>query len=136
MVCLKLFFNSPFTNQRYPGDRADRKGALTGGFMDNKHSRLEAAKNFKKWQSKIDEESLRLQTVKNEIQRCDQEITMARDRLQSLERQCKETIESHGPLSRQLSEKSVQKSDLSKSIIEKVGSILFVRCLKYLPATL
>ena len=102
------------------GDRADRKGAISGGFIDSKHSRLEAAKNVRKWQLKIDEESLRLRKLKKEIAQSDQEITSARDSLMSLEDRRKTSIGSRDPLSRKLNEIQDEESHVVNLISNKV----------------
>lgn len=103
------------------GDRADRKGALSGGFIDTKQSRLEAAKNVKKWQTRIDEEHLRLEGVKKGILKLDQEITQSRDALQSCEAKRKEVIESREPLMREWADKEKEDSDLNEAIVQKVS---------------
>ena len=102
------------------GDRADRKGAISGGFIDSKHSRLEAAKNVKKWQVRIDDENLRLRKLKKEIAKTDQEITAARDSLLTLEERRKSSITGRDPLSRKLNEAQDELSHLSSIISNKV----------------
>ena len=102
------------------GDRADRKGAISGGFIDPKHSRLEAAKNVKKWQARIDDENLRLRKLKKEIAKTDQEITAARDSLLTLEERRKSSITGRDPLSRKLDEAQDELSHLSSIISNKV----------------
>lgn len=57
------------------GDRIDNRGALSGGYHDTRHSRLEAAKNMKKWEAKLQEEMDRGVRIKEDITRLDQEIT-------------------------------------------------------------
>jgi len=50
------------------GDRADRKGTLTGGFIDNKKSKLEAILNIAKFKELLDNESSNNKTLKAEIE--------------------------------------------------------------------
>ncbi|KAI8824993.1 putative chromosome segregation protein SudA [Fimicolochytrium jonesii] len=67
------------------GDRIERKGAITGGFHDNRKSKLETIaklKEFRKTQETEEAESARL---KNEITRVDQEITKCRGNLAELD---------------------------------------------------
>jgi len=51
----------------YLGDRVDRKGALTGGYLDVRRRRLEAAANLKKWRKEYHDLDDRAKDVKNEI---------------------------------------------------------------------
>lgn len=67
------------------GDRVDRKGLLTGGFMDRKHSRLAAANQVSAVELKIDEQCSRSNRLKMEISAVDQEITRLVGVLQTLE---------------------------------------------------
>ncbi len=45
----------------------DRKGALTGGYLDVRRRRLEAATNLKKWRKEYQELDDRAKYVKSEI---------------------------------------------------------------------
>ncbi|OAD80455.1 hypothetical protein PHYBLDRAFT_184304 [Phycomyces blakesleeanus NRRL 1555(-)] len=66
------------------GDRVDGRGALSGGYIDNRYSRLEAAKNLKTWQAKLEEEKARGVQIKEEIARLDQQVTQVLGQLQSV----------------------------------------------------
>jgi structural maintenance of chromosome 3 (chondroitin sulfate proteoglycan 6) len=68
------YCNNTFTCL-FLGDRIDNRGALSGGYHDARHSRLEAAKNMKKWEAKLQEEVDRGVRIKEDITRLDQEIT-------------------------------------------------------------
>ncbi len=102
------------------GDRADRKGAISGGFIDSKQSRLEAAKNLKNWQLKIDDETLRIRSLKTEIAKSEQEITAARDLLLSLEERRKSLISDREQLSRKLNDIQDEASHNNNVIAKKV----------------
>jgi len=67
------------------GDRVDRKGLLTGGFMDRKHSRLAAANQVNEVELKMDEQCSRSNRLKMEVSAVDQEITRLVGALQALE---------------------------------------------------
>ncbi|KAI8148435.1 hypothetical protein BJV82DRAFT_265879 [Fennellomyces sp. T-0311] len=67
------------------GDRVDRRGALFGGYMDSRHSRLEAAKNYKSWKTKLEQERERGTQVKQQIGQLDQEVTRLLGELQLVE---------------------------------------------------
>ncbi|KAI9024903.1 chromosome segregation protein sudA [Phycomyces nitens] len=66
------------------GDRVDGRGALSGGYIDNRYSRLEAAKNLKTWQAKLEEEKARGLKIKEEIGRLDQQVTQVLGQLQAI----------------------------------------------------
>lgn len=57
------------------GDRIDKKGAMTGGFMDVKKSRMKVMISLKQWRSKLEENEVSLLRTKREIQLIEQEIT-------------------------------------------------------------
>ncbi|KAI9490283.1 chromosome segregation protein sudA [Zychaea mexicana] len=67
------------------GDRVDRRGTLFGGYMDMRHSRLEAAKAYKMWKSKLAEERERGAQLKQQIGQLDQEVTRILSDLQVVE---------------------------------------------------
>jgi len=52
----------------YKGDRADRKGTLTGGFIDNRKSKLEAILNISKFKELLENESSNNKQLKAEIE--------------------------------------------------------------------
>ena len=57
------------------GDRVDRRGALTGGFIDHKKSRLAAIHAHRHWQSKLDEQQLLLSKVRDLLLQAEQAVT-------------------------------------------------------------
>ncbi|CDH49768.1 chromosome segregation protein [Lichtheimia corymbifera JMRC:FSU:9682] len=67
------------------GDRVDRRGALFGGYVDLQHSRLDAAKKLRTWQTKLTEETKRGQEIKQEIAKLDQQVTDILSKLQVVE---------------------------------------------------
>lgn len=80
------------------GDRADKKGALTGGYHDPRRSRLEAVKAVKKWREVYEEQKALAMEIKRKIARKDQEITNAVGELQRAEARRGQTEGSYGPL--------------------------------------
>lgn len=80
------------------GDRADKKGALTGGYHDPRRSRLEAVKAVKKWRGVYDEQKALAMGIKRQIERKDQEITNAVGELQKAEARRGQMESSYGPL--------------------------------------
>jgi structural maintenance of chromosome 3 (chondroitin sulfate proteoglycan 6) len=57
------------------GDKVNRKGTLTGGFYDEKSSRLDTALNLDEWRTKYKNEASQGQKTKAGIIKIDQEIT-------------------------------------------------------------
>jgi len=87
------------------GDRADKKGALTGGFHDPRSSRLEAMGNVLKWRSEYDAQKARDAEIKKEVQIMDQKVTRAMGELQKLEQRKQQAQSSHSPLRQELKSK-------------------------------
>ncbi|KAI8061999.1 RecF/RecN/SMC [Thamnidium elegans] len=74
------------------GNRVDGRGAMTGGYTDTKRSRLSAAKKLANWQTKLHQEQVRGQTIKQEIMDLDQKVTQLVSQLQTLEHQKKKIV--------------------------------------------
>ncbi|KAL8928758.1 MAG: hypothetical protein Q9208_001536 [Pyrenodesmia sp. 3 TL-2023] len=88
------------------GDRSDRKGAFTGGYIDNKHSRLEAVRNVSKWRDEFETHKARSVEMKRTLEKKDQEITRAVGNLQKLEQRRVQQEHSYGPLLQEIRSKS------------------------------
>ncbi|ORZ05306.1 RecF/RecN/SMC [Lobosporangium transversale] len=67
------------------GDQVDRKGALTGGYQDNRNSRLNLIKIIKSFNSKYQAASERSQVIKKEITNLDQAITGILNKIQLID---------------------------------------------------
>lgn len=87
------------------GDRSDKKGALTGGFYDPRHSRLEAMRNVSKWRDEYEAQRNRGSEIKRNLERLDQEITRAVGELQKAEQKRQQSDNSYGPLRLELRSK-------------------------------
>ncbi|KAL8706099.1 MAG: hypothetical protein Q9201_000801 [Fulgogasparrea decipioides] len=88
------------------GDRSDKKGAFTGGFLDTKHSRLEAVRKVSKWRDESDALKARSTEIKRTLEKKDQEITRAVGNLQKIEQKRVQQENSYGPLLQELRSKS------------------------------
>lgn len=84
------------------GDRVDRKGSLTGGYHDVRRSRLDAVKNLKTWEKKLETESARHAEVQAGVLQLEQEISIILGQIQVLESQRKALINDRQPLVAQL----------------------------------
>lgn len=87
------------------GDRSDKKGALTGGFYDPRHSRLEAMRNVSKWRVEYEAQRSRGAEIKRNLERLDQDITRAVGELQKAEQKRQQSDNSYGPLRLELRSK-------------------------------
>lgn len=80
------------------GDKADRNGALTGGYHDVRRSRIEGVRTEKLWRTKLESESTRLAEVKRSISKLEQDITRIVGKMQVLESKRKAVQEGREPL--------------------------------------
>lgn len=87
------------------GDRSDKKGALTGGFHDPRHSRLESVRNVIKYREEFESRRTKGSEVRKHIEKLDQTITKAMGELQRLEQRKNLTQGNHGPLRQELKAK-------------------------------
>ncbi|MDI1488998.1 MAG: Structural maintenance of chromosomes protein 3 [Ramalina farinacea] len=88
------------------GDRSDKKGAFTGGSIDNRHSRLQAVRNVTKWRDECDTHRTRSTEVKRTLERKDQEITQAVGSLQKIEQRRVQQENSYGPIRQEIRQRS------------------------------
>lgn len=101
------------------GDRSDKKGAFTGGSIDNKHSRLQAVRNVSKWRDECDAHNSRLVEIKSALEQKDQEITQAVGTLRKLEQQLQQKENSYGPLRQELRVKTSTLENKQDSLDQK-----------------
>jgi len=80
------------------GDRADKKGSLTGGFHDPRQSRIEAARKEAKWRTEFESQLARRSEIRTELERLDQEITRAVGDVQKVEQRGLQQDTSYGRL--------------------------------------
>lgn len=80
------------------GDRSDKRGALTGGFHDSRHSRLESMKMVTKWRDELEAKRTRGAEIRYELDKLDQVITRAVGELQKLEQRKHQFASGSGPL--------------------------------------
>ena len=104
------------------GDRADKKGALTGGYHDPRRSRLEAVKSVKKWRESYEKQRQEATEVKRRIERKDQEVTNAVGELQKAETKRVQSENSYGPLRASLQGTVSTVGRLKDNLEKKKGS--------------
>ncbi|KAJ3415254.1 Structural maintenance of chromosomes protein 3 [Chytridiales sp. JEL 0842] len=105
------------------GDRADRKGALTGGFVDSRKSKLDSIKSFRNWQTKMQEEQDTWDKVRAEVGQVEQEITRIRDKIMAAEAQKSAMSNGGEPLMLEKKRKMQEEQDLIELIAKKEGSL-------------
>lgn len=88
------------------GDRADKKGALTGGYHDHRRSRLDGVRSVSKWRGDYDEQNEKLAQISRECETLDQHITRAISNLQKAEQKRQQSENNYGPLLAELRAKS------------------------------
>ena len=101
------------------GDRSDKKGAFTGGYIDARHSRLEAVRNVAKWRDETDTQRARSLEIKRTLERKDQEITRAVGVLQKAEQKRVQQDNSYGPLRQELRSKSASLQNMNDTLDAK-----------------
>ncbi|KAL5351136.1 Structural maintenance of chromosomes protein 3 [Pseudogymnoascus australis] len=87
------------------GDTANKKGAMTGGYIDPRKSRIEAVRAAERWREEYDGHHVRATELRREIERKDQEITAAMGDLQKLEQSLRRLDDSFDPLRSELRNK-------------------------------
>ncbi|XJO75499.1 hypothetical protein BDV3_006173 [Batrachochytrium dendrobatidis] len=105
------------------GDRADRKGALSGGFRDHRQSRLEAAEKLKFSADRLAQSDARLAEIKNEIRKHDQLITQTRDSISRLDLRRREAMNLREPLNEKIQSMTREALDLDETIIQRSRSL-------------
>jgi structural maintenance of chromosome 3 (chondroitin sulfate proteoglycan 6) len=75
------------------GDRADRRGALTGGYHDVRKSRLDTVKAVKRWRDEFEKDSSRHAEVKEALVRLEQAISKSMGEIQVLEAKRKQIVD-------------------------------------------
>ena len=105
------------------GDRADRKGALTGGYHDVRRSRLDTVKSVKKWRDAYEVDAARHKEVKEGIAKLDQQMTQSLGQIQVIEARRKQLLERRA---RHAAEASWTHNEMesSQARVEKLESAL------------
>ena len=88
------------------GDRADKKGALTGGYHDPRNSRIDAVRSVVKWREEYEAQKARAAEIKRQLEQLDQQITGAVGALRKIDQRKQQLEGSYDPLSRELRSKS------------------------------
>ncbi|QUC19308.1 uncharacterized protein UV8b_03549 [Ustilaginoidea virens] len=112
VVCINLAVASQYARSHgvdgitAEGDTTNKRGAMTGGYIDPRKSRLEAVHAANKWREEFDGLIAQLRDLRHQIERKDQEITGAMSELQKLEQQLRQADDGFEPLKHELRNKS------------------------------
>ena len=84
------------------GDTTNKRGALSGGFIDGQKSRLNAVRSANKWRDHFDRLMDQSVAIRQKIEAKDQEITGAMSELQKAEQKLRQADDGFEPASNQL----------------------------------
>lgn len=88
------------------GDRSDKKGALSGGYIDQRASRLKAVKAVAEARETYEEVLANKEKTTKEVQKIDQTITKAISEVQKIEQKLRQERDGSGPLRQDLQAKT------------------------------
>ncbi|KAI9055412.1 hypothetical protein LZ554_000366 [Drepanopeziza brunnea f. sp. 'monogermtubi'] len=98
------------------GDTANRKGAMTGGYIDPRKSRLQAVRAVNKWRDEYEALLARLEELRKESESKDNEINRALGNLHKLQQQLSRMDDSFDPLQKELRTSNLQLDKLRYSL--------------------
>lgn len=101
------------------GDTTNRKGALTGGYLNPKESRLQAVRALNKWRDEYETLRVRQDEITRELETKEQEITTAYTEQQKLDQRMRQLGDSLDPLKSDLRAKNLH-LDRQRARLEKI----------------
>ncbi|KAI0840382.1 RecF/RecN/SMC protein [Hypoxylon sp. FL0890] len=90
------------------GDTSNKRGAMTGGYIDTRKSRLEAVRAVNKWREEYEQLQSRAADIRKRIEQKDQEITNALGEERRLAQRLRQMEDGYGPLRAELNAKNSQ----------------------------
>lgn len=84
------------------GDRADKKGSLSGGYHDPRASRIDAVQNMIKWRAELEQQRVKADEIRRQLLAKDQEITRTVGELQKAEQRSRQAEGSFEPIQREV----------------------------------
>jgi structural maintenance of chromosome 3 (chondroitin sulfate proteoglycan 6) len=88
------------------GDTSSKRGAMTGGYIDPRKSRLDAVKTVSKWRDEYAQKVEESDEIRRQIERKDQEITRSMGDLQKAEQKLRQVDDGFEPLKAELRAKT------------------------------
>ncbi|KAK2701084.1 hypothetical protein QWA68_000164 [Fusarium oxysporum] len=88
------------------GDTTNKRGAMTGGYIDPRKSRLHAVQAVNKWRDEYERLLAQSRDIRKQTERKDQEITAAMSDLQKANERLRQAVDGFEPLKHELINKS------------------------------
>ncbi|KAL6891296.1 putative chromosome segregation protein SudA [Trichoderma longibrachiatum] len=88
------------------GDTTNKRGAMTGGYIDPRKSRLEAVQAANRWREEYERLTEQSRNIRRQIELKDQEITAAMSEVQKLEQRLRQAEDGFEPLKHELRSRS------------------------------
>ncbi|KAI0911470.1 putative chromosome segregation protein SudA [Ustulina deusta] len=114
IVCRDLTIGSQYAKSHgvnvvtLDGDTTNKRGAMTGGYIDPRSSRLDALHSLQESREKYDGLREEASVLQRELEKKDQEVSLAQGEERKAEQQLRRMDNSHGPLRAELNTKNSQ----------------------------
>lgn len=106
------------------GDRVDRRGALTGGYHDVRRSRIDAARNVKRWSTAYETDAGRHAEVKDGLAKLEQQISQTMGQIQKLEARRKAILDDRSNQARQSNWTQREEEQARQRVTRLEGSLI------------
>jgi structural maintenance of chromosome 3 (chondroitin sulfate proteoglycan 6) len=101
------------------GDQVERRGALRGGFVDTRKSRIEAYREYKRLHARIAEITTEVETVRTQLGEVGQELTSATAELTKLMARKQHLTDGAAPLRAELRSQQARHDGLLRAVAQK-----------------
>ncbi|KAI0191133.1 condensin complex component SMC3 [Xylaria flabelliformis] len=114
IVCRDLTIGSQYAKSHgvnvvtLDGDTTNKRGAMTGGYIDPRSSRLDALHSLQESRDRYDRLQADASVLQRELEKKDQEVSLAQGEERKAEQQLRQMDNSHGPLRAELNTKNSQ----------------------------
>ncbi|KAI1180047.1 putative chromosome segregation protein SudA [Nemania sp. FL0916] len=114
IVCRDLTIGSQYAKSHgvnvvtLDGDTTNKRGAMTGGYIDPRSSRLDALHSLQESRLRYDQLQEEASVLQRDLQKKDQEVSFAQGEERKAEQQLRQMDNSHGPLRAELNTKNSQ----------------------------
>ncbi|KAJ8130553.1 hypothetical protein O1611_g3078 [Lasiodiplodia mahajangana] len=114
IVCRDLTIGSQYAKSHgvnvvtLDGDTTNKRGAMTGGYIDPRSSRLDALHSWQESRHRYDQLQEDASVLQRELEKKDQEVSLAQGEERKAEQKLRQMDNSHGPLRAELNTKNSQ----------------------------
>ncbi|KAJ2982242.1 hypothetical protein NUW58_g6487 [Xylaria curta] len=114
IVCRDLTIGSQYAKSHgvnvvtLDGDTTNKRGAMTGGYIDPRSSRLDALHSLQESRDKYNRLQEDASILQRDLEKKDQEVSLAQGEERKAEQQLRQMDNSHGPLRAELNTKNSQ----------------------------